>query len=134
MKIDWFIVARDVLMILVLLFVVMAGTMSTVPITFSTAATLVFLCLTLGFCIAGCLKREGRFAHLAIVAVGVWLLASVVNSATRGVPTGAWLQLALGAVVPVAGAMLVGGALSLVFVKSTPPGNPPPQDQTPNLG
>ncbi|MDJ0850780.1 MAG: hypothetical protein QNK04_20610 [Myxococcota bacterium] len=125
MKIDWFLVARDVLGILVLLFVVMAGTLTTVQITFTTAVTLAFFCLTAGFCVAGCLKREGRFAHLAVVAAGVWITASLVNSATRGLPVETWLRLAAGALLPVAGAMLLGAALSLIFVKSSPPEEPP---------
>lgn len=122
MRIDWFIVARDVLMILVLLFVVMAATVTTVQgIPVNAFVAIVFLCLSLGFCLSGCLKREGRFLHLAIVGVGVWLLGSILNSATRGFPLEMWLKLGAVAVLPIAGALLVGGAVSLAIVRTPGP-------------
>lgn len=124
MRLDWFLVARDVMMILVLLFAVMAGAVSAVEMTFPAATTVAFLALTVGFCTAGCLSPQGRFAHLAAVATGVWLLASIVNSATRGVPVDSWATLALGALVPIVGAMLLGGLISLAFVRS-------PRDEAP---
>jgi hypothetical protein len=127
-RIDWFTVARDVLMILVLLFVVMAATVTVVEgISPAVFITIVFLCLAAGFCVVGCLKPEGRFAHLALVAVGVWVLGALLNAATRGFPLEVWWKLGAAAVLPLAGAMLLGGAVSMAIVP-TPESTDRPDD------
>jgi hypothetical protein len=59
-----------------------------------------------------------RFSHLPFVAVGVWLLGTILNTITRGFPIEAVWQMGLRSVLPVLGSMLLGGALSLAIVKT----------------
>ncbi|HLY58550.1 MAG TPA: hypothetical protein VKS60_23510 [Stellaceae bacterium] len=65
---------------------------------------------TVGFVISGCLAPPGRWRHLLLVAVGVWLL-SLANVAFMGVPFLQWAFL----VIPIAIIMGVGGGLSYLF-------------------
>ena len=113
------IVARDVLLVLVILFVaVQVAARALGGLDLGTALAVCFLGLTAGFCLAGCLSPRERFSHLGAVAVGVWLLANLLNSITRGFPMESAWMLALGSLLPVAGAMLLGGAISLAVVRT----------------
>lgn len=119
MKVDWRIAARDVLLILVIVFVAVQGTAKVVEqIDAQAILTACFAAMVAGFCAAGCLTPRRRFTHLAVVSVGVWLLGTAMNSFTRDIPVESWAKLAAGALLPVAGAMLLGGAISLAIVRT----------------
>jgi len=121
MKIDWLIAARDALLIEVLLSVVIMAIASAIGgFSLSQANTATFLILTVGFCVAGCLKPVGRFPHLAVVAVLVILIGTVVNGLSRGFAAESLGTMLLGALPRVVGAMLVGGAISLAIVRTPP--------------
>ena len=112
MKIDWLVVLRDVLMVVVL------GTLGTLAVSVFligsaqwTQYLAVFALLTAGFAISGSLKGDGRFKHLPLVALGVWCV-NMLDSALRAperLPATAY------ALVIVLAAMLVGGVLSLAI-------------------
>ena len=128
MKFNRRIVARDVLLVLVILFVaVQVAARAVGGLDLGAAVGVCFLALTAGFCLAGCLSPKARFSHLGAVAVGVWLLANLLNTITRGFPLESSWMLALGSLPPVAGAMLLGGAISLAVVR-TPALEEPVQD------
>jgi hypothetical protein len=119
-KLDWFAVARDVLLVLVLSFVVVQATaLASGRPTLAILLPAAFLALVAGFFVSGRLRRERRAAplaaHLSACAAGVWLLGGVLNSMTRGIPIEHWLRFALGAFLTVGAAALLGGALSLAF-------------------
>lgn len=63
-----------------------------------------------GFTISGSLARGNRWPHLAVVALGVWVL-SLVNVAFMGTAIVQWLA----ASIVLAFMMGVGGALSYLF-------------------
>lgn len=118
MKLDWFQVARDVLLTLVATFVLAyAVVWVTGPLSLTAGTLLALGCLTLAFCVIGCLKREARFAHLVAVGIGVWLPGTILNASARGVPSAEWVGLATQALVPVAAAVAIGGGLSLLLVR-----------------
>ena len=71
---------------------------------------------TVGFTIAGCLSPPGRWRHLSVVAVGVWL-AGLINVAFVGVTIPQWI----GSVIFIAIIMGIGGALSYVFKRDSKP-------------
>jgi hypothetical protein len=122
MKLDWFKVVRDVLMVLVLLFVLVAGAaraMDGLPLNLAFGAS--FIAMTLGFALSGCLSPSSRLSHLLVVALGVWVIGTLLNLVTRGFPIEAVWRLGLQSSLPVAGSVLLGGALSLIVVK-TPEG------------
>jgi hypothetical protein len=130
MKVDWRTAARDVLLILVIVFVAVQGTVGLVEqVDLQIALTACFAAMVVGFCVAGCLTPRARFTHLSVVAVGVWLLGTLVNSFTRDVPVQSWAKLAAGALLPVAGAMLLGGAISMAIVR-TPEAEQPAQESS----
>ena len=134
MNVDWLRVARDVTMILLVLFaLVVAAAMAVGGLRITGALVASFLALTAGFCVSGCLTPRGRFSHLAVVAVGVWLLGTVLNSSIRSIPTDSWAMLAVGALLPVAGAMLLGGAISLAIVPSPGEASPPQDPSAPQV-
>lgn len=113
------IVARDVLLVLVILSVaVQVAARAFQGLDLGSAVTVCFVGLAAGFCLVGCLSPKERFSHLGVVAVGVWLLANLLNSITRGFPVESTWMLALGSVLPVAGAALLGGAISLAVVRT----------------
>lgn len=132
MKLDWLIVTRDVLLVLVLSYVVVQLTaLALGGLTLTTGITAVFFALVAGFFIAARQRRERRLAHLATCATGVWLLGSLLNSATRGIPIDKWASFALGALVAVGAAALLGGALSRA-VAGAAEGERPPRDPDPS--
>lgn len=122
MKLNWLIVLRDVLMVLVI------GTFGTLLLKFLVHGlgelALAVVMLSVGFCISGCLVREGRFKHLLVVALGVWLLRLGMGLISR--PDYAPSML-IGLVI-VFVAMLVGGLLSFAFVRPGPGPSPPPSE------
>jgi hypothetical protein len=119
MKVDWLTVTRDVLLILVVLFLIVAGLAYAVGgLDLNAAFGAGFLAMTIGFLASGCLSPKARFSHLPFVAVGVWLLGTILNTITRGFPIEAVWQMGLRSVLPVLGSMLLGGALSLAIVKT----------------
>jgi hypothetical protein len=125
-KLDWLKVVRDVLLVLVLSYVVVQLTaLASGGLTLSTGVAAVFLALVAGFFFAARQQREGRFAHLAACATGVWLLGSLLNSATRGIPVEYWGKLALGALITVGAAALLGGALSRAVAPAAEGERPP---------
>jgi hypothetical protein len=77
--------------------------------------------MTVGFCVSGCLAKQSRFKHLALVAVGVWLIGTIL----RVISPGESFVLSLAALVQVFVAMLLGGLVSLAIVKPPPPAPPP---------
>jgi hypothetical protein len=125
MKVDWLTLGRDVLLILVLLFLVVAGLARlTGGLDLNAAFGTGFLAMTIGFGISACLSPKARFSHLPFVAVGVWLLGTILNATTRGFPIETVWQMGLQSVLPVLGSMLLGGALSLAIVKTPASGVP----------
>lgn len=123
MKIDWIMVLRDVLIVAVL------GTLGTLGVTLLLGSTtgrtqfaVALGMLTIGFALSGSLKGRGRFKHLAVVGLGVWLvvlLDAVVRASERlpGILVVGTLSVAL--------AMAIGGALSLVIRREAPTESPP---------
>ncbi len=125
MKVDWLTVGRDVLLILVLVFLLVTGLVRVMDgLDLNVAFGVVFLALTIGFGISGCLSPKARFSHLPVVAVGVWLVGTLLNATTRGFPIEIVWQMGLQSVLPVLGSMLLGGALSLAVVKTPAAGVP----------
>ncbi|MGI9592617.1 MAG: hypothetical protein ACR2P8_14695 [Myxococcota bacterium] len=125
MKIDWLVLVRDMLIVLTL------GSLGTVAVTFALGGLtpyvqlgVAFLMIAIGFAISGWLKGAGRFKHLSLVAVGVWLVALLdtwLRAPERYPPIGAGL-------VIIVLAMLVGGAASLAFRRSPAAATPPSAD------
>lgn len=125
MKVDWLTLGRDVLMILVLLFLLVVGlARATGGLDLNAAFGAGFVAMTIGFAVSGCLSPKARFKHLPFVAAGVWLLGTLLNTLTRGFPIEAVWQMGLQSVLPVFGSMLLGGALSLAIVKTPESGVP----------
>lgn len=121
MKIDWFTLVRDILIVVVL------GALGTLAVSVLVGGmspliqiAVVFVMLTAGFTLCGCLKGAGRFRHLSLVAVGavaVTLLDGLLREPARATST-----LIVSSVV-VSVAMLVGGALSLAIRSREPAGS-----------
>jgi hypothetical protein len=124
MKIDWVVVLRDVLIVLVVsglgLFMVNAALSGGGS---EGALTIVRIVLMgVGFCISGCLVKQTRFRHLGIVAIGVWF-GTALNLIGTDRTLAHWI---LG-LIPILLAMLLGGAVSLAIVRK-PPAAPTPQE------
>jgi len=122
MKMDWRSVLRDALGVLLLGFLggligdAISGDASRGIRTVST-----IVLMTAGFCLSGCLAKRARFKHLALVAVGVWVIGTIVSAVSAD---GSFI-LSLGDLVLVVVAMLVGGLISLAIVRSPPAAEPP---------
>lgn len=118
MSIDWLKVARDVLMVLV---IGVAGTvvLSALLPGLSQLALAASM-LAVGFCISGCLTREGRLRHLLLVALGVWALRLVL-----GVITGAAkVESMLIGIVIVMASMGVGAVAATLVAPPRKPASP----------
>jgi hypothetical protein len=76
-----------------------------------TASAVVLM--TVGFCVSGCLVKQARFKHLALVAVGVWLIGTILKL----ISPGGSLVLSLAALTQIFVAMLLGGLVSLAIVR-----------------
>ena len=127
MKIDWRSVLRDALAVLLLGFLggfvgdAIGGDVSR---GIRTASAIVMM--TAGFCLSGCLAKRARFKHLTLVAVGVWLIGTIVGA----ISADGSLVWSLGDLVLVVVAMLLGGLVSFAIVRpppaAEPPASPPP--------
>jgi hypothetical protein len=122
LKFDWIRVLRDVLMVVVPASLATAGfgtLMVGLPVW--TLYAVMLAVLTGGFAVSGCLAGEGRFRHLAIVALGVWLV-TVVDSLQQ--PQRLPANIVQGFIV-VALTMVAGWAISLAIKRPAPPPAPP---------
>jgi hypothetical protein len=127
MKIDWRSVLRDVLGVLLLWFLGgLVGRAIGGEANGGFQAVSVIVLMTAGFCVSGCLAKRARFKHLALVAVGVWLISTIVAASSAGGPF-VW---SLGDFALIVAAMLLGGLISLAIVRpppaAEPPASPPP--------
>ena len=130
MKINWFTILRDALIVSVL------GSFGTLAVSFAMGGLSVrsqlvtaFVMLSAGFAISGVLAGGSRFKQLPLVALGVWVLRLVEGLVRQsehmaGITVG---------IVFVLVAMLLGGAVSLAIAKpgaapSPPAPDPPAQD------
>ncbi|MBW1687748.1 MAG: hypothetical protein JRS35_22150 [Deltaproteobacteria bacterium] len=127
MKIDWRSVLRDALAVLLLGFLggwVGAAIGGDASRGIRIASTIVMM--TAGFCLSGCLAKRARFKHLTLVAVGVWLIGTIVSAISAD---GSFV-LSLSDIGWIAVAMLLGGLVSLAIVRpppaAEPPASPPP--------
>lgn len=125
MKIDWFVLVRDILIVTVL------GGLGTLAISLFlvgspawTQLVAAFVMLTAGFAISGSLKGAGRFKHLPLVALGVWCV-NLLDTWRQGAEN--LLDAALQGAILIPVAMLIGGALSLA-IRRSPPVPAPPAD------
>jgi hypothetical protein len=141
-KVKWLRVVRDVIMLLVLMVV---GTVLVVIAMYDAEATdgvwllIMLALLTGGFCFSGCLTPKHRWKHLLCVGIG-WWLTSIILTFYGGfsrryddignmpvVVVVTILFTALWALVP----MVVGGALSFLFIKPPKEGPAkPPGEET----
>jgi hypothetical protein len=69
-----------------------------------------------GFTISGCLAPPGRWRHLALVALGAWLV-SIFNVVFFNVNIVLWMA----SVVTMAATMGIGGAISYLFKRDVTP-------------
>ena len=126
MQIDWKMVLRHVLIVLVL---AALGRFAATALlgegedSVGVVGGVTNLFMVAGFCAGGCLVPVRRFRHLTIVALGVWLAGPIVRF-------GEELSIALWVVaaIPIFVAMGFGGAISLAIVRTPPaePSAPPP--------
>ena len=122
MKIDWRSVLRDALAVLLLGFLggwVGAAIGGDASRGIRIASTIVMM--TAGFCLSGCLAKRARFKHLTLVAVGVWLIGTIVSAISAD---GSFV-LSLSDIGWIVVAMLLGGLVSLAIVRSPPAAEPP---------
>jgi hypothetical protein len=127
MKIDWRSVLRDALAVLLLGFLggfIGAAIGGDASKGMRTASVLVTM--TAGFCVSGCLAKQARFKHLALVAVGVWLIGTIVGA----ISTGGSFVWSLGDLALVLVAMLLGGLISCAIVRPPPTTEAPPSPPT----
>jgi hypothetical protein len=119
---SWISIARDVAIVLFLTFIggVIIGIAGGGNLSMAALAISNLLMGSIGFCIAGCLTRVDRWKHLLVVAVIVWIFG-LVNVAFFHVTLIQWVFSAIAVLLM----MAVGGGLSFLFVKETPPEPPP---------
>jgi hypothetical protein len=116
MKVDWRIVARDALIVLLILWVGNYALAAVMGDTTGTAAGLAkVVVMAVGFCISGCLfkAREGRVKHIALVALVAWGISFINLFTSPGRNILEWVFSAW----PIAVGAAVGGGLSMVLVK-----------------
>jgi len=75
-----------------------------------------FLLGTVGFTISGCLAPPGRWRHLALVALGVWL-TSLINVILFGFTIPEWIGVAVFTGIT----MGLGGSISYIFKREAKP-------------
>ena len=132
MKIEWRIVLRDALGVLLIGFLGgwVGGALGGEAHGGFQAVSVIVL-MTAGFCVSGCLAKRARFKHLSLVAVGVWLIGTIVSA----ISADGSLIWSLGDLALVLVAMLLGGLISLAVVKPppvpVPPAAPPPDTPPP---
>jgi hypothetical protein len=122
MRIDWRVVLRDALGVLLLGFLgaLVGGALGEDPKA-GIRAVLVIVMMTAGFCVSACLAKQARFKHILLVAVGVWLIGTIVSAISAG---GSFVW-PVGDLALIVVAMLLGGLISLGIVRAPPSGEPP---------
>jgi hypothetical protein len=122
MKIEWRIVLRDALAVLLLGFLgaLFGGALGGEE-NLAFQAPLVIVLMAAGFCVSGCLVKQARLKHLVLVAICVLLIGTIANAISAG---GSFV-LSLGSAVQVFAAMLLGWLISLAIVRSPPSAKPP---------
>lgn len=115
--IKWKALTRDVIVIFILTFLggfvigVAAGaTGSEIPMGAIGISNILFM--SVGFTISGAMAKTNRFGHLRHVALAVWIL-SAVNIFLPAIGVITWLSSIIGIGI----SMLIGGAISFIFVK-----------------
>ena len=132
MKIEWRSVLRDALGVLLIGFLGgwVGGALGGEAHGGFRAVSMIVL-MTAGFCVSGCLAKQARFKHLALVAAGVWLITPIVSA----ISPGRSFVLSLADLALIAVAMLLGGLISRAIVKPppapAPPAAPPPATPPP---
>jgi hypothetical protein len=118
-KNSWLSVLRDVAIVMVLTFfggfvigIASAGR----ELSISAIAVSNLLFGTIGFFIAGCLTRHEGWKHLFLVTALVWL-CSLVNVIFFHVAIQQWAA----AIIFIFMTMAIGGGVSFLFVRPTPP-------------
>jgi hypothetical protein len=125
LKINWFSVSRDILIVAVLgTFGTLAVTMVAGGLTDRSQLITAFVMLSAGFAISGSLAGADRFKQLPLVAVGAWavrLVDGLIRQSEQiaSITVGILFMLV---------AMLVGGAISLAIVRPGAASEPPAQD------
>jgi len=114
MQIRWLTVLRDALAIVIASSVVRAAGVGA-DLSDGAVGGLVLAVFTAGFCASGCLSPDGRWAHLALVALASWLILLANGVLTGGADSPAVYVALL--VNPTLFGMLVGGAASLAIVR-----------------
>jgi len=128
MKIDWRSVLRDALGVLLLGFLGgWAGAGLSGDPNGGVPTALAVVMMTVGFCVSGCLAKRARFKHLTLVAVGVWLIGTILKVIS---PDGSFV-LSLAALTQIFVAMLLGGLISLAIVRPPPAAEPPAPAESP---
>ena len=115
MKTNWIGVLRDIIIIWVLTFLGgffvgltgVRGERGQLAIS-----VLAILLMIVGFTISGCIVKVNRFKHLFVVALGVWI-TSIVNIFLGISDLVTWIL----CIITIVFSMLIGGALSLIFVR-----------------
>jgi hypothetical protein len=115
--IKWAAVARDVVIVFVLTFLVgfVVRLSGASPDFVAIAVSNLFLGVV-GFTISGCLARGNRWRHLLLMAIAVWLL-SLTNVLLLGSESLVWW---IFSVIPISLAASLGGGMSYLFVRSVP--------------
>ena len=116
MKIRWRGVIRDVFIICFLTFIggLVVQTSVGAPATRFKAFVLSNLFLQIvGFTIGGCITKTKRIKHLFIVSIGVWIV-NLLNIVSGASTFALWLV----SLLPTLLMMLIGGALSFLFVRT----------------
>jgi hypothetical protein len=117
----WAAVARDVVIVVVLTFLVgfVVGLFGASPDPVAIAVSNLFLGVV-AFTISGRLARGNRWLHLLVMAIGVWLLSLttvLLPSLRLGSMSLVWWIIS---VIPISLAASLGGGLSYLFVRSVP--------------
>lgn len=144
-RVKWLRVVRDVIILFVLMMAAIFYVMVEMydydaEITNGVTLLAALLLCTVGFCSFGCLTPKNRWKHLLCVGIG-WWLTSIILTFYGGfsrmyddignmpvVVVGTILFTGLWALVP----MVVGGALSFLFIKPPKegPAKPPAEETT----
>src|SRR3989344_9283612 len=117
MNLQWKTIARDIVIIFILTFiggicVALIGDITGMAVTSVGLALSNLLFGSAGFAYSSAKISENRWSHLAVVALGVWVLSS--TNVMFGLVTPAnWLV----AIIPVFVFMAIGGAIGALIAK-----------------
>ena len=114
--IQWKALIRDAIIVLILTFlggfvIGIASAGRAMAMEVIGISNMIFMIV--GFTVSGCIAKVNRFRHLLHVAVAVWLL-SVFNVLFYAIGLGQWLL----SIVAIVIAMLIGGGVSYIFVRT----------------